>query len=62
MGARTRRNYLALGLAIAGGGLLTHVSFDGQPLGLVFASVNCVLFMLYICLDTALPRMAVALA
>jgi inner membrane transporter RhtA len=50
IGARTRRNLLALGLAIAGGSLLANVQLEGQPLGLVFAAANCVLFMLYVVL------------
>lgn len=50
IGVRGRRNMLALGLAIAGGGLLANVQIEGQPLGLVFAFANCALFMLYIVL------------
>ena len=50
IGIRNRRNWLALGFAIAGGGLLSNVQFAGQPIGLAFAFANCVLFMLYIVL------------
>src|SRR5260221_3740937 len=50
IGIRTRRNYLALGLAIVGVGLLTEIQLSGQPLGFVFAFANCALFMLYIVL------------
>ncbi len=50
IGVRSRRNFLALGLAIVGGGLLTNVQLGGQPLGFVFAFANCALFMLYVIL------------
>ena len=49
-GARTRRNVLALVVAVAGVWLLTDVRLAGQPLGFVFAFANCVLFMLYVVL------------
>lgn len=50
IGARTRRNALALGLAVAGVWLLTDVRLAGQPLGFAFAFANCALFMLYVIL------------
>jgi inner membrane transporter RhtA len=50
IGIRSHRNLLALGLAVAGGVLLTNVQLEGQLIGLVFALVNCVFFMLYIIL------------
>lgn len=50
LGARTRRNILALGFAIAGVWLLTDVRFAGTPLGFAFAFANCALFMLYVVL------------
>lgn len=50
LGARTRRNVLALALAVAGVGVLTSVQLAGQPLGLVFAFANCAGFMTYIML------------
>ena len=50
LGARTPRNVLALGLAVPGVYLLTNVQFDGEPLGVVFAFANAVLFALYIVL------------
>jgi inner membrane transporter RhtA len=50
VGIRTLRNLVALGLAVAGGGLLTRVQLSGQPLGLFFAFANCALFMLYVVL------------
>ena len=46
LGARTRRNLLALGLAVAGVWLLTDVRLAGQPLGFAFAFANCALFVL----------------
>jgi inner membrane transporter RhtA len=50
IGARGRRNLLALGLAIAGVVMLTEVRLEGEPLGFVFAFANCALFTLYIML------------
>jgi len=50
VGIRTRRNGLALALALLGGGLLTNVQLGGQPLGLAFAFANGPLFMLYVVL------------
>jgi inner membrane transporter RhtA len=50
VGARTRRNVLALALAVGGVAVLTSVQLAGQPLGLVFAFANCAGFMIYIVL------------
>ena len=50
LGARTGRNFLALGLAIAGVWLLTDLRLIGQPLGFAFAFANCALFVLYVTL------------
>ena len=50
MGARTRRNLLALVLAVGGVYLLTDVRLAGEPLGLALAAGNAVLFALYIVL------------
>src|SRR5687768_3276367 len=50
MGIRSSRNLLALGLAVAGGGLLSNVQLQGQLVGLAFALLNCIFFMLYILL------------
>jgi inner membrane transporter RhtA len=50
IGARTRRNALALALAIGGVAILTSVQAAGQPLGYLFAFANCAGFMLYILL------------
>jgi inner membrane transporter RhtA len=49
-GLRSRRNTVALSLAIAGVVLLTQVRFAGTPLGYLFAFANCGLFVLYIVL------------
>jgi inner membrane transporter RhtA len=50
IGTRTKRNALALGLALTGGALLTDVRFGGQPLGFFFAFANGALFVLYVVL------------
>jgi inner membrane transporter RhtA len=50
LGARTRRNAAALALAVPGVYLITGVHIEGEPLGLVFAFANAVLFALYIVL------------
>ncbi len=50
IGIRSRRNLFALGLAIIGGGMLTNVQLSGELLGLGFAFVNGLLFMLYVVL------------
>lgn len=49
-GARTRRNVIALLMAIGGVYLLTQVRLIGEPLGYLFAFANCLLFVLYIVL------------
>lgn len=56
IGARTRRNTLALGLAVIGVGLLTNVRLSGQPLGFVFAFANGILFILYVMLGHRIAR------
>jgi inner membrane transporter RhtA len=50
VGARTRRNLLALALAVGGVAALTDVRLTDQPLGFVFAFANCAGFMLYVVL------------
>ncbi len=45
-GARSQRNLLALGLSVGGVYLLTDVRFAGQPLGILFAFANAILFSL----------------
>jgi inner membrane transporter RhtA len=49
-GARTRRNALALVLAVGGVVALTDVRLSGEPWGFVFAFANCAGFMLYVVL------------
>lgn len=70
VGVRSRRNLLALCLAVAGVWLLTDVRLAGQPLGFVFAFANCALFMLYVILghriaadggNTGIDRLGVAM-
>jgi inner membrane transporter RhtA len=56
LGARTRRNALALLLAVPGVYLLTDVQLAGEPLGVVFAFANAVLFALYIVLAHRVAR------
>src|SRR2546430_983600 len=48
--ARTRRNLLALVLAVGGVALLTDIRLAGEPAGFAFAFANCALFMLYVVL------------
>ncbi len=50
IGLRTRRNLLALALAVGGVYLLTTFRLQGQLLGFVLAFANCALFALYIVL------------
>ncbi|HEY1388917.1 MAG TPA: EamA family transporter [Ktedonobacterales bacterium] len=56
VGIRSGRNFLALGLALAGGALLTDVRLGGEPLGFVFAFANGALFMLYVILGHRMAR------
>jgi len=55
-GARTRRNFLALALAVGGVWLLTDVRVAGQPIGFAFAFANCGLFVLYVVLGHRIAR------
>ncbi len=50
VGMRSRRNVVALLLAIVGVYLLTTIRLQGRPLGFVFAFANCGLFVLYVVL------------
>ncbi|HEX8975856.1 MAG TPA: EamA family transporter [Solirubrobacteraceae bacterium] len=50
LGARSVRNAAALALAVPGVYLLTDVQLSAQPLGLVFAFLNAILFAVYIVL------------
>ena len=56
LGARTRRNATALGLAVVGVYLLTDVRLDGEPVGLAFAFANAALFAIYIVFAHRLAR------
>jgi inner membrane transporter RhtA len=56
LGARSRRNALAVLLAIPGVYLLTDVRLEGEPLGVAFAFANAVLFALYIVLAHRVAR------
>jgi inner membrane transporter RhtA len=56
VGARTLRNGFALTLAVAGVCLLTDVRLEGEPLGVVLALANAVLFALYIVLGHRVAR------
>ena len=49
-GTRTRRNVVALLLAVGGVAALTDLRIADEPLGFVFAFANCVGFMLYVVL------------
>jgi inner membrane transporter RhtA len=49
-GARTRRNLLALGLAVGGVATLTAIRLAAHPAGFAFAFANCLGFMLYVML------------
>ncbi|HEU0316905.1 MAG TPA: hypothetical protein VFR49_06220, partial [Solirubrobacteraceae bacterium] len=56
-GVRSGRNLAALGLAVAGVGLLADVRLAGRPLAFAFALANAILFALYIVLaDRAANR------
>jgi inner membrane transporter RhtA len=55
-GARTGRNAIALGLAVAGVFLLAHVELEGDPVGVGFALANAALFAMYIVLAHRLAR------
>jgi inner membrane transporter RhtA len=50
IGVRSRRNVVALLLAVGGVAVLVDVRLSGEPLGFVFAFANCVGFMLYVVL------------
>ena len=51
IGLKTARNYIALGLAVAGVMLLIDVRWSGDLLGTSLATANALLFMLYITLS-----------
>ena len=45
---RTPRNFVSLGLAMAGVYFLTHIEIKDALIGYLFAFANCALFMLYV--------------
>jgi inner membrane transporter RhtA len=57
LGARSRRNALALALAVPGVYLLTGVRLEGEPLGVALALANAVLFAAYIVLAHRVARL-----
>jgi inner membrane transporter RhtA len=57
VGARSRRNVIALGVAVPGVYLLTGVQLSGEPWGVALAGANAVLFTLYIVLAHRLARL-----
>jgi inner membrane transporter RhtA len=57
-GARTRRNVLALVLAVSGVCVLTALRLSSQPLGFVLAFANCIGFMLYVILGHRIANTA----
>ena len=70
-GLRTMRNYIALGLAVAGVMTLVDVQWSNEILGLSFAAANALLFMGYIVLghrisqqgaDEGVAQLGVAMA
>jgi len=56
IGARTARNVAAVATAAAGVYLLTHVQFEGEPVGVAFAFANAALFTAYIVLAHRVSR------
>jgi len=54
--ARTARNGAAVAVAAVGVYLLTHVRFDGEPVGVAFAFANAALFAAYIVLAHRVAR------
>jgi inner membrane transporter RhtA len=59
LGARSRRNVVALAVAVAGVYMLTGVHLDGEPLGVALAFVNAALFALYIVLAHRVARLGI---
>lgn len=55
-GLRSRRNLAALALAVGGVWLLTDVRLEGEPLGVLFALCNAVLFTAYIVLGHRIAK------
>jgi inner membrane transporter RhtA len=57
-GTRTRRNVLALVLAVGGVAVLTQVRLSGEVLGFGFAFANCLGFMAYVVLGHRIANAA----
>jgi inner membrane transporter RhtA len=57
LGVRTPRNLAALALAVVGVYALVDVQIAGEPLGVVFAFANALLFALYIVLAHRVARL-----
>ena len=62
VGVRSRRNLVALALAVVGVFVLTDVRLADEPLGFVFAFANCVGFMLYVMLAHRIANTSVTSA
>jgi len=60
LGARSRRNIVALAITIAGVAALTVVQVAARPLGIAFAFGNCAGFMLYVVLGHRIANTTVA--
>jgi inner membrane transporter RhtA len=58
VGARAGRNFAAVAAAAGGVYLLTNIRFTGEPLGILFALANAVLFTVYIVLAHRVARRA----
>jgi inner membrane transporter RhtA len=56
LGVRSRRNVVALALAVVGVYVLTDVRLHGEPLGVAFAFANAALFAAYIVLAHRVAR------
>jgi inner membrane transporter RhtA len=56
IGARTRRNLVALAIAVPGVYLITGVRLEGEPLGVALAFANALLFAAYIVLAHRVAR------
>jgi inner membrane transporter RhtA len=56
---RTRRNFLSLGLAVAGVYFLTRIEIRNAALGYFFAFANCAFFMLYVSIGHAIASSGV---
>jgi inner membrane transporter RhtA len=56
IGVRTRRNALALAVAVAGVILLSRIRLAAEPVGFLLAFGNCALFMLYVVLGHRIAR------